>query len=81
MPATRNPPGILTDIHAQHVTRMPAQRARQSPVIGAKDVDVFVETAADEERARFLWPRFEPTGRMRFGIGFLNRWSAVPVRG
>ena len=81
MPATRDPPGIHADVHAQHVARVPAERAGQRPVVCAEDVDVLVEPAADEERARFLRPRFEAAGGVGFDLFFVSRRAAVAVGG
>lgn len=53
MPATGNPQRIGADIDAEHVARVSRQGASEGPVVGRENVDRFVETAADEEGARF----------------------------
>lgn len=60
MSATRDPAPIAADVDAEDVARMPAQGAREGPVVGAEDVNVLVEAAGDEES----------TGSFGLGVGF-----------
>ena len=51
MAAASNPLHIIADIDTEHVPRVSAQRLDQRPVVGAKDIDVLIESAGDKERS------------------------------
>lgn len=49
--AASNPLGIVTDIRAENVARVAAQRLHEGPVIRAKDVDTLIKSTAHKECA------------------------------
>ena len=69
MPAAPNPAPISTNIHAQHISRMPLQSSTQRPIIRAKHIHAFIEAAAHEKCAAFLRLCNLPRGGVRGGQG------------
>ena len=73
MPAAGDEPPLASNVHAEHVPRVPLEPRAQRPVVRAEHVDALVEPAAGEERAGFL--RREDLARL--GVGLRERDGGV----